>query len=204
MVLPDIFKESLKGAGSVNEAEQLGNLPALYVLIPDSYNQLVSEKEQVLHELEAMKTIVATANMNPRVLLRELRLQKRKIIARMDATPYGKQFLKSLIEEEPEENHSIILSRLRTSNLLTLKRQEMNRKLLRAQQDYLPPGIDQVVTIILLRGLLKKEALILQNSLIAFEPKSKEESEDKLILSCLLDDVVTLRNRLVDGLKSSD
>ena len=94
-----------------------------------SYYELMGMKDEVLKESDAMQTIVAMATMKPEVLMADLRSKKKRIIARIDATPEGTKFLiKSLRTEPDEDAKEIYRSRIKVGKDLAKQREKINKE----------------------------------------------------------------------------
>ena len=68
-------------------------------LVSEDYRDLLIVAKQINSEHLAMQSIVRTTNMNPDVLLKDIRLKEQIIIARIDSTHDGLAYLDKMIEE---------------------------------------------------------------------------------------------------------
>lgn len=96
-------------------------------LVSDEYRDLLLVAKQINSEHLAMQSIVRTTNMNPDVLLKDIRLKEQIIIARIDSTNDGLAYLDKMIEEY--QNNPEVIQRLNERKhlglLLARKREKL-------------------------------------------------------------------------------
>jgi hypothetical protein len=146
-------------------SESVGE-PQYFRLNDIKYSQLVSKKEEILREVEAMQVIVSAASMNPLVLMRDVLNKKKRIIARIDATDEGQKFLMdSIRSEEQWDSKRVLARRLKISKALSRQRDEINVELADYQKGWNKFSIaDEQKKSILTRYIEAKVAFLTSTS----------------------------------------
>lgn len=104
------------------------------------YRDLLHQAKQVAAELTAMQIIVNTTNMNPDVLLKDLRQKEQNIISRVDSTMEGLAYLATLTEQYRADTVTSerLLTRKRIGTLLAAKRQQLSIEIEAHKREWLP------------------------------------------------------------------
>ena len=109
-------------------------------LVCKEYRDLLIAAKHIATELTAMQTIVNATNMNPEVLLKDLRQKEQNLISRIDSTPEGIAYLTTLTEQY-KDDVSIsdrLTTRKRIGTLLANKRQELSTEIEAHKREWLP------------------------------------------------------------------
>jgi len=91
----------------------------------------------VVKEGKAMETIVIIATMKPEVLMADVNSKKKRIIARIDATPEGTKFLITSIKKENDQDAiEVYKRRIQVGKDLTQHRQKLNLEFVAYQKGW--------------------------------------------------------------------
>lgn len=154
------------------------------------YVSLLRLREQVLQEVDAMRVIVATAAMNPQVLMHDVLLKQKKVLVRIDSTPEGRQFLLRNIDDDiTTPDIKQLTRRLRVGNALNRLRKTVNDEFVTYQNGWnrFPVGEEERVSTYK-RFLLgqKNKCELKVSSLLTI---SSEEAINTLVHLILIDEI---------------
>lgn len=171
-----------------------------FILQPVSYQLLIVKKEEADKAYEALATIVETTNMNPDVLLRDVRFQKRKIVSVIDSTAEGKTFLISLLKSlGGNDNEKVMVSeRLSLGRQISRRRKSLNKKLIKYQWELLKTPLDDKARIVSFALFLKQELKDILSCL-----KTTKHETEAIILSILMDELNMVKQEVFQWLKNN-
>jgi hypothetical protein len=110
-------------------------LDNLYILVEKDYNYLLVRKKEIQALYDAKAAIVTTTNMNPHVLMQDIVHKKRLLIAQIDSTKTGQDFLRTEIVERPEDEVTKLISRLRVGHRIRQHRKTFNKEFVNVQRN---------------------------------------------------------------------
>ena len=100
-----------------------------FLLTYTDYGDLIRQRDMVSNEMEALGTIVLTANMDVQILMADMVQKKKRAIARIDASVGGQMFLNELLETAPVNELPVIVNRIKTGASITVLRGKVNTEL---------------------------------------------------------------------------
>lgn len=182
--------------------EEETQLPSHYLLGTSPYSSLIEQKNQIVQQYSALESIVSTANMNPKVLMKESNLERRKILIRIDASATGESFLKQMIADTNDENN-IFSERLVLGKMLQSKRKDLNTKLYLHQVEIFTTAVSHFHYLFLSLKQIKMEYKTARLAFYSFNPTSQKDYNEKLVLACLLDELIELKAIVTEEMKKT-
>lgn len=168
-----------------------------FILDYSNYSFLLTLRDAATKEVKAMQRIVATANMNPEVLLKDVLEKKRRSIARIDASAEGREFLAGLVETEPSADLSKILKRLRIGSNLYKKRSILNQELIDYQTKCVEISSSVVERRVLLVRFIDSKLASLKDILIELlKDESDVSINEAFVKTVLIEELEVLRKQV--------
>lgn len=185
-----------------NGVGELINSPKHYLLGMSPYNSLIEQKNDIQKQYSALASIVSTTNMNPKVLMKQSLLERRKILLRIDASTTGEAFLQQMVVENKDET-TVFADRLALGKLLQQKRKDINTRFYLHQVEVYPMSVSDFHYLFLCLKQIKSEHKTSRLSFYSFHPETQKDYNEKLVLACLLDEFKELRATITEEMKQN-
>lgn len=163
-----------------------------------TYRGLLLQAKQVASELTAMQIIVNTTNMNPDVLLKDIRQKEQNLISRIDSTPEGLAYLTVLTEKYKEDitTSERLTDRKRVGTLLAAKRTKLSTEVEAHKREWLPQIKSKEVRLQVLIQYLQNHIDTLRGATKQFNEIESNTTYHKATNLALIEELCEIQEKL--------